>query len=141
MSELTPTPEELIENIDMEVEDSNVVPMPIDPTLSNEGEAADAKATGDAIAAISAVKKVNAQSPDSSGEVTLIASQIKMSSEEGAQTIVEAVNAVEAQTADTIKYEAEEDETVKDVVDEIIDACTDGCTNDEIDAIFEDWEE
>ena len=141
MSELTPTPEELIENIDMEVEDSNVVPMPIDPTLSNEGEAADAKATGDAIAAISAVKKVNAQSPDESGEVTLIASQIKMSSEEGAQTIVEAVNAVEAQTADTIKYEAEEDETVKDVVDEIIEACTDGCTNDEIDAIFEDWEE
>ena len=141
MSELTPTPEELIENIDMEVEDSNVVPMPIDPTLSNEGEAADAKATGDAIRAISAVKKVNAQSPDESGEVTLIASQIKMSSEEGAQTIVEAVNAVEAQTADTIKYEAEEDETVKDVVDEIIEACTDGCTNDEIDAIFEDWEE
>ena len=141
MSELTPTPEELIENIDMEVEDSNVVPMPIDPTLSNEGEAADAKATGDAIAAISAVKKVNAQSPNASGEVTLNASQIKMSSEEGAQTIVEAVNAVEAQTADTIKYDAEEDETVKDVVDEIIDACTDGCTNDEIDAIFDDWEE
>ena len=141
MSEINPTPEELVENIDMEVEDNTVVPMPIDPTLSNEGEAADAKATGDAIAAIAAVKKVLGQSPDATGDVTINATQIPMSSETGAQTISEAVLGVQAQTADTIYYVAGETDTVKSVVDGIINACTDGCTEDEIDEIFEDWED
>lgn len=141
MSEINPTPEELVENIDMEVEDNTVVPMPIDPTLSNEGEAADAKATGDAIAAIAAVKKVLGQSPDGTGNVTINATQIPMSSEAGAQTISEAVLAVQAQTADTIYYVAGETDTVKSVVDGIITACTDGCTDEEIDEIFEEDEE
>jgi hypothetical protein len=141
MSEINPTPEELVENIDMEVEDNTVVPMPIDPTLSNEGEAADAKATGDAIAAIAAVKKVLGQSPDGTGNVEINATQIPMSSEAGAQTISEAVLGVQAQTADTIYYVAGETDTVKSVVDGIITACTDGCTEDEIDEIFEDWED
>ena len=141
MSEINPTPEELVENIDMEVEDNTVVPMPIDPTLSNEGEAADAKATGDAIAAIAAVKKVLNQSPDGTGNVTINATQIPMSSEAGAQTISEAVLGVQAQTADTIYYVSGETDTVKSVVDGIITACTDGCTDDEIDEIFDDWED
>jgi len=141
MSEINPTPEELVENIDMEVEDNTVVPMPIDPTLSNEGEAADAKATGDAIAAIAAVKKVLNQSPDGTGNVTINATQIPMSAETGAQTISEAVLGVQAQTADTIYYVSGETDTVKSVVDGIITACTDGCTDDEIDEIFDDWED
>lgn len=141
MSEINPTPEELVENIDMEVEDNTVVPMPIDPTLSHEGEAADAKATGDAIAAIAAVKKVLGQSPDGTGDVAINATQIPMSSEAGAQTISEAVLGVQAQTADTIYYVSGETDTVKSVVDGIINACTDGCTEDEIDEIFEDWED
>lgn len=141
MSEINPTPEELVENIDMEVEDSDTVPTPVDPTLSHEGEAADAKATGDAIAAIAAVKKVLNQSPDETGNVAINATQIPMSSEAGAQTISEAVLAVQAQTADTIYYVAGETDTVKSVVDGIINACTDGCTDDEIDEIFDDWED
>ena len=141
MSENNPTPEELVENIDMEIEDSTVVPMPIDPTLSHEGEAADAKATGERIAAIEAVKKVLNQSPDSSGNVVINATQIPMSSEAGAQTISEAVMAVQAQTADTIYYVSGETNTVKTVVDGIITACTDGCTDEEIDEIFEEDEE
>ncbi len=141
MSEINPTPEELVENIDMEVEDNTVVPMPIDPTLSHEGEAADAKATGDAIAAIAAVKKVLGQSPDETGDVAINATQIPMSSEPGAQTISEAVLGVQAQTADTIYYVSGETDTVKSVVDGIITACTDGCTDEEIDEIFEEDEE
>ena len=141
MSENNPTPEELVENIDMEIEDSTVVPMPIDPTLSIEGEAADAKATGDAIAAIAAVKKVLNQGPDSSGNVAINATQIPMSSDAGAQTISEAVMGVQAQTADTIYYVSGETDTVKTVVDGIITACTDGCTDEEIDEIFEEDEE
>jgi len=141
MSENNPTPEELVENIDMEIEDSTVVPMPIDPTLSHEGEAADAKATGDAIAAIAAVRKVLGQSPDETGDVPINATQIPMSAETGAQTISEAVLGVQAQTADTIYYVSGETDTVKSVVDGIIDACTNGCTNEEIDEIFEEDEE
>ena len=43
MSELTPTPEELNTDFTFTISNSTVVPMPIDPTLSNEGEAADAR--------------------------------------------------------------------------------------------------
>ena len=142
MSENTnPTAEQLVRNVTFRLQRSTVIPMPIDPTLSNEGEAADAKATGDAIAAIAAVKKVLNQSPDGTGNVTINATQIPMSAETGAQTISEAVLGVQAQTADTIYYVAGETDTVKSVVDGIITACTDGCTEDEIDEIFEDWED
>lgn len=142
MSENTnPTAEELVRNVTFSLQREAVIPMPIDPTLSNEGEAADAKATGDAIAAIAAVKKVLGQSPDGTGDVTINATQIPMSAETGAQTISEAVQGVQAQTADTIYYVSGETETVKTVVDGVIDACTDGCTDDEIDEIFEDWED
>lgn len=141
MSENTnPTAEQLVRNVTFSLQRSTVIPMPIDPTLSNEGEAADAKATGDAIAAIVAVKKVLGQSPDSTGDVTsLNATMIPMTSEEGAQTISEAILGVQAQTADTILYVAGNADTVKDVVDGIISDCTNGCTDDEIDAIFDDW--
>jgi len=140
MSENTnPTAEQLVRNVTFSLQRSTVIPMPIDPTLSNEGEAADAKAVGDAIAAIVAVKKVNAQSPDSAGAVVINATQIPMTSDEGAQTISEAILGVQAQTADTILYVAGSADTVKDVVDGIISDCTNGCTDDEIDAIFDDW--
>ena len=141
MSELNPTPEELVENIDMEVEDASVIPVPVDPTLSNEGEAADAKATGDAIAAIVAVKKVNSTSPDNTGNVQIYANNIPMSNAVGAQTVAEAMVSVQAQTGDVIKYETGETDTIKTVVDGVITACTDGCTYDEIDGIFDGWEE
>ena len=142
MSENTnPTAEQLVRNVTFRLQRSTVIPMPIDPTLSNEGEAADAKATGDAIAAIAAVKKVLGQSPDGTGNVEINATQIPMSSETGAQTISEAVLNVQAQTADTIYYVSGETETVKSVVDGIITACTDGCTDEEIDEIFEEDEE
>ena len=143
MSENTnPTAEQLVRNVTFSLQRSSVIPMPIDPTLSNEGEAADAKATGEAIAAIVAVKKVLGQIPDETGDVkTLNATMIPMTSEEGAQTISEAILGVQAQTADTILYVAGETDTVKSVVDGIITACTDGCTDDEIDAIFEEDEE
>ena len=36
---------------------------------------------------------------------------------------------------------ANDDETIKQVTDSIITAVTNGVTDEEIDAIFEDWEE
>ena len=140
MSENTnPTAEQLVRNVTFTLQRSNVVPMPIDPTLSNEGEAADAKAVGDAIAAIQTVKKVNNQTPDAAGAVTILATQIPMTGDEGAQTISEAILSAQEQTAETILYQTGETDTVKTTVDGIITACTDGVTNDEIDAIFDDW--
>ena len=141
MSENTnPTAEQLIRNVTFSLQRSNVVPMPIDPTLTHEGEAADAKATGDAIAAMAAVRTVNGQSPDSSGAVVVNATQIPMSGDESAQTISEAILSAQDKTAETIRYEAEDTTTIKTVVDEIIEACTDGVTDGDIDDIFDEWE-
>ena len=142
MSEINnPTAEDLVKNVRFTLQRSNTVPMPIDPTLSNEGEAADAKATGDAIAAIAAVRNVNGETPDSAGNVIINATEIPMSDVPGAQTISEAMVAAQAQTGHTIKYETGGDETIKTVVDEVITAITDGCTQEEINELFEDWEE
>lgn len=142
MSENTnPTAEQLVRNVRFTIQRSNVIPMPIDPTLSNEGEAAEAKAVGEAIAAIQTVKKVNNQTPDAAGAVTILATQIPMTGDEGAQTISEAILSAQEQTAETILYQTGETATVKSTVDEIITACTDGVSNDDIDAIFDGWEE
>ena len=50
MSEILENNDDLNEAIEDVVEDADVVTVPIDDTLSNSGEAADAKAVGDALA-------------------------------------------------------------------------------------------
>ena len=65
--------------------DSTVITVPIDDTLSNSGEAADAKAVGDALAlkadASSVVSiDVNGQSADNQGHILIDGTDIKMSS-------------------------------------------------------------
>ena len=54
MSEINNTPADGIPEVSFEVEVSNVVQTPVDDTLSIEGMAADAKATGEAIDAAKA---------------------------------------------------------------------------------------
>lgn len=137
MSENTPTPEELVEEIDMTVDDATVIPVPIDPTLSNEGEAADAKATGDAIAAVFSGAKVNNKNFVSKA-VTLYATDITMSNAAGAQTVAEAIGSIGDKDASDIMYDAENLVTVADALDDIQTEMETGLTDEEIDDIFDE---
>ena len=76
---------DLNEGFEVEMDDANVITVPIDDTLSNSGEAADAKAVGDALAlkadASSVVSiDVNGQSADNQGHILIDGTDIKMSS-------------------------------------------------------------
>lgn len=137
MSETTPTPEELVEELDYEVEDADVIPTPLDDTLTVSGEAADAKATGDAIAAVLGNLRVNTKAP-SSNAITLYAGDIAVSSAEGAQTIAEALEAIGDKTASDILYDTTNLVSVKDALDAINTAIDTELSTAEIDAIFDD---
>ena len=141
MSETNPTAEELVRTVSFAVQRSTMIPTPLDTTLTHEGEAADAAAVGQAISQIAAVKKVNNQSPDANGDVSLLASHIPMNGDTGAQTVAEAIAAAQGATADTIKRTAQNEQTVEGALADIEDALTDGIGNEEVDAMFEEEEE
>jgi len=133
MSEITP--EELVEEISYEVEDAEVVQSPIDPTLSIAGEAADAKATGDAIAAVFVGAKVNNKS-FAGKSVTLYGSDINVTNAAGAQTLAEAIDSIGQKTADGITYDPDNLITVKGALDDIYEQMDTDLTTAEIDEMF-----
>lgn len=136
-----PTANDLVRRVGFTVRSASVIPMPIDPSLSNEGEAADAKATGEAIAAVLDTLKVNDKTATTSGNykaIVLYASDIKVSNAEGAQTISEALAASASATASTIMYDSTNLVTIKDAIDGIKDEIDTELTEEEIDAIFEE---
>ena len=137
MSETTPTPEELVEEIDMTVDDATVIPIPIDPTLSHEGEAADAKATGDAIAGVFGGATVNGKAFVNK-EVSINATDIKISGEQGAQTVAQVIENIGDKDASDIMYDAENLVTVADALDGINTELETGLTDEEIDEIFDE---
>ena len=133
MSEVNNTPEEeLVEDITVEVEEAQEIPSPVDPTLSHMGEAADAYATGLAIAAMIARLVLNGKTAVANA-ITLYAGDILMSSAEGAQTIAAAIEAVSDKNAADIIYDTETLQTVKEALDEI----NTDLTETEIDEIME----
>lgn len=94
------TAEELNEVVEEVVDDATVMTVPIDDTLSISGEAADAKAVGDALAnkigrgeALTGVT-VNGVQSDSSGNVNITGADIPMSSASGAATVGAAMDAM-----------------------------------------------
>lgn len=130
------TVEDLVRNVTFTLQRANVIPTPVDPTLSNEGEAAEAKATGEAIAGVLGNLRVNTKAPVNNA-VVLYAGDIRMSDDEGAQTIVEAVESAGDRDASAIMYDTENLTTIKDALDEIYETIDSELTNDEIDAIFD----
>ena len=89
------------------VRDSEVITVPIDTTLTVSGEAADAKAVGDALALkadkseLQAAITVNGQSADAQGHIIVTASETKMSDVD-TTTIAEAIAAVDGKNAGDI---------------------------------------
>ena len=137
MSEVTPTPEELVEEIEYEVGDAQVIPSPIDPTLTHEGEAADAKATGDAIAAVFNGATVNGKS--AVGKAFMVnAGDIPLSDEEGAQTVAQAIEGIGDKDASEIMYDTTKLVTVKGAIDGIKLDIESELTEEQINNIFDE---
>ena len=117
MSELNDVVEEV-------VSDAEVMTVPIDDTLSVSGEAADAKAVGDALAlkadASSVVAiDVNGQSADNQGHIIIDGTDIKMSSTDNT-TLKEKIEAVDGKTGNDIPISsAVGAQTVKEAFEEV----------------------
>ena len=131
MSEINNT-NDMNEEFSIEMEDSTVITVPIDDSLTREGEAADAKAVGDALALKADADSVNnidvnGEEADNQGHIILTGEHVPVSGEdettlaeaiedlggrtgadipltaaEGSQTIAEAFNGIGAQNATTI---------------------------------------
>jgi len=98
---------DLNEVFEEELDDADVITVPIDDTLSNSGEAADAKAVGDALALkadkseIQTTITVNGQSADNQGAIIVTANETKMSGSDST-TVKAKIEAVDGKTAESI---------------------------------------
>lgn len=88
--------QDLNEVFEEEMDDSDVITVPIDSTLTRPGEAADAKAVGDALAMKANLAdivgvSVNGEEADNQGLILIDGGDIPLSDADGAPTIAEAV--------------------------------------------------
>jgi len=104
---------DLNDSVQVTVSDADVITVPIDDTLSNSGEAADAKAVGDALALkadkseLQTAISVNGQSADNQGVIIVTADDTKMSGTDNT-TVKAAIEAVDGKTAATIKMSSDQ---------------------------------
>ena len=119
MSEINPN-----EEVTVVVEDAEVITTPIDATLTISGDAADAKAVGDALAlkadasAINTIK-VNEQSADNQGQILLTGEDVPMSDEDET-TLAEAIAAEQDKTAADIPMtSAEDSDSIADAIEDL----------------------
>ena len=149
MSELIPeNPEELLKTVHINIQQNtptvirsvrsaSVIPIPIDPTLTHQGEAADAYATGQAIANVWDGATVNGKAPVNKA-FTVYATEMLMSSEQGAQNVAQAIENANGRTANDIMYDAENLTTVAGAIDGIKSDMGGEISEAEIDEIFEE---
>ena len=114
---------DLNDEVEVTVEDAEVITVPIDATLSNSGEAADAKAVGDALAdkadrsEMQTQVKVNGQAADNQGLIILLASHIPVSDAQNAQTVAQVLTALGLRTGADIKIDSSANaETIKEAL-------------------------
>lgn len=114
----------LNEEVEEVVDDAMVMTVPIDDTLSISGEAADAKAVGDALAlkadasAINTIK-VNDESADNQGQILIDGTGIPMSDTDET-TLTEAIQAEQSKTAGDIPMtSAEDSDTIADAIEDL----------------------
>lgn len=115
MSELTP--EELVEEVQYEIDGAEVIPTPIDPTLTHPGEAADAKATGDAIRNVGSTLNINGVTAVN-GTFRVYPANIPMSDAQGAQTLATVVDEISGRTGEDILISSESSDSIADVIEE-----------------------
>ena len=114
----------LNEEVEEVVDDATVMTVPIDDTLSISGEAADAKAVGDALAlkadasAINTIK-VNEQSADNQGQILLNGTDIPMSDTDDT-TLKAAIETEQDKTAADIPMtSAEDSDSIADAIEDL----------------------
>ena len=141
--------ENLNQGFQMHLDETEVITVPIDTTLTQEGEAADAKAVGDALALKADASSVNTidvngEEADNQGHIILYgtkvptsstdstpvsdaiaaaagrtATDIPMSTATGAQTIAQAISGLGAETAATLPMSDTDSTTVKAKIDSL----------------------
>ena len=111
------------EGIDLVVQDADVVTVPIDTTLTRSGEAADAKAVGDALALkadkseLAQAIEVNGQGADSQGKIIVYGTDIEMSDTDST-TLKAKIEAVDGKSgADIPLTSSTGSQTVKQAID------------------------
>lgn len=98
----------LNEQVEVFVEDATVITINVDDTLSVSGDAADAKAVGDALALkadkseLANAIKVDGQSADAQGEIVLLASHIPMDASASPTYVSGEIAALKAKTGEDI---------------------------------------
>ena len=114
--------DDLNEVIEEVIDDASVITVPIDDTLSNSGEAADAKAVGDALALkadkseIQTSITVNGQSADAQGSIIVTAADTQISDTDQT-TVKAAIEAVDGKTAEDIPVSSSSSQTIKQALD------------------------
>ena len=102
--------------------DSTVITVPIDDTLSNSGEAADAKAVGDALALKADVSSVvsitvNGEGADNQGHILIDGTDIPMSSTDNT-TLKAKIEAVDGKTGADLSVSSSDSRTVAEAIAE-----------------------
>lgn len=123
MSELNET-NDLNETVEEVVEDSPVVTVPVDDTLTHSGEAADAKKVGDELAKkadkteVQANITVDGQGKDSQGNILVKAEHIPYSTGQGSKTVKQKIDEIDGKTASDIPMsDGENPQTVAEAIE------------------------
>jgi len=129
--------QDLNEEVSYQIEDADVIPMPIDPTLTHPGEAADAKATGDAIRGMGANININGVRADLTGTFHLYPASIPMSGDQGAQTVEQVLTDIGGRTGADIVVDSESTTKIADALGSISESLADKIGSEDVDTSLE----